>query len=141
MDGDAPRTVDDLLAAARAGLVRITPSEAAERARGGALLVDLRILEQRQADGTIPGALPLSLNHLEWRLDPTSASRIAQATDHDIDVMLICDEGYCSSLAAARLQDLGLHRATDVVGGFQAWRDAGLPVEPAAANRGGAPHV
>jgi rhodanese-related sulfurtransferase len=125
-----PRTVDDMLATARASLARVTPAEAVERARRGALLVDLRILEQRHADGAVPGALTISLNHLEWRLDPTSASRIDAATDHDIDVVLLCDEGYCSSLAAARLQELGLTRATDVIGGFQAWRAAGLPVEP-----------
>jgi rhodanese-related sulfurtransferase len=124
-----PRTVDDVLATARASLQRVTPLEAVARARAGALLVDLRILEQRQADGTVPGALTLSLNHLEWRLDPASASRIPEAADHDIDIVLLCDEGYCSSLAAARLQELGLHRATDVIGGFQAWRAAGLPVD------------
>ena len=122
------RTVDDLLAAARSAFQRVTPAEAHERAQRGALLIDLRILEQRQADGAIPDSLVISLNHLEWRLDPSSASRIAQATDHDIDVVLLCDEGYCSSLAAARLHELGLHRATDVIGGFQAWRAEGMPV-------------
>ena len=71
----------------------------------------------------------LSLNHLEWRLDPTSESRIPEATGTDVDVVLLCDEGYVSSLAAARLHDLGLTRATDMIGGFQAWRAAGLPVE------------
>ncbi len=126
-------TVDDLLATARAQLYRITASEAAARRERGALLVDLRIREQREADGTIPGAEIISLNHIEWRLDPTSASRIAQAIDHDVEVLLCCDEGYCSSLAAARLHELGLHRATDVIGGFQAWRAAGLPVEPAVS--------
>ena len=91
----------------------------------------MRILEQRQADGTVPGAEIISLNHVEWRLDPTSASRIAAAHDHDIEIILFCNEGYVSSLAAARLHELGLHRATDMIGGFQAWRAAGLPVAPA----------
>jgi rhodanese-related sulfurtransferase len=122
-------TVDELLARVRAQLQRVTPAQAARAYQDGALLVDLRILEQRQADGTIPGAAVISLNHLEWRLDPTSPSRIAAARDHDIEILLFCDEGYCSSLAAARLHELGLHRATDVIGGFQAWRTAGLPVE------------
>jgi rhodanese-related sulfurtransferase len=123
------RGVDDLVAEARARLERVEPRDAARRAASGALLVDLRTLEQRTADGTVPGAVPISLNHLEWRLDPTSASRIPEAVSHDVDVILLCDEGYCSSLAAARLHDLGLHRATDLIGGFQAWRAAGLPVE------------
>lgn len=125
-------TVDDLLAAARARLRRLTAAEACERLARGALLVDVRTREQRLADGEIPGAVVISLNHLEWRLDPMSAHRIPQARDHDVEMIVCCDEGYCSSLAAARLQDLGLHRATDVVGGFRAWRDAGLPVEQRA---------
>jgi rhodanese-related sulfurtransferase len=122
-------TVDDLLAQARRRLVRVSPAEAAERHRAGALLVDVRVYEQRRDDGTIPGALVISLNHLEWRLDPASSSRIPEATGADVDVVVLCDEGYCSSLAAARLQDLGLARATDMIGGFHAWRAAGLPVE------------
>ena len=122
-------TVDELLERARAQLRRVTPAHAAGRRQEGALLIDLRILEQRTADGTVPGAVVISLNHIEWRLDPTSASRIAAARDHDVEIILFCDEGYVSSLAAARLHELGLHRATDMIGGFQAWRAAGLPVE------------
>jgi rhodanese-related sulfurtransferase len=122
-------TVDELLERARARLRRVTPAEAARRRRQGALLIDLRILEQRTADGTVPGAEIISLNHIEWRLDPASASRIAAARNHDVEIILFCDEGYVSSLAAARLHELGLHRATDVIGGFQAWRTAELPVE------------
>jgi rhodanese-related sulfurtransferase len=122
-------TVDDLLAQARARLARVTPAEADARRRGGAVLVDVRLDEQRIADGKVPGAIVVSLNHLEWRFDPASPTRLPVVADHDIEVVLLCDEGYCSSLAAARLQDLGLHRATDVDGGFQAWRAAGLPVE------------
>ena len=79
----------------------------------------------------MPGAVLIERNHLEWRLDPTSAARIPEAVDHDIEVIVVCSEGYSSSLAAASLQDLGLHRATDLAGGFQAWRAAGLPVRPA----------
>ena len=76
----------------------------------------------------IPGALVIERNHLEWRLDPASDARIPEAVGHDIEVIVVCDEGYSSSLAAASLQDLGLHRATDLDGGFQAWKAAGLPV-------------
>jgi len=122
------RTVEELLAAARAQLERLTPLDAAERQRHGALLVDVRLEEQRLRDGTVPDAHVIALNHLEWRLDPSSSSRIPAARDHEVEVVLLCDEGYCSSLAAARLHALGLQRATDVVGGFQAWRAAGLPV-------------
>jgi rhodanese-related sulfurtransferase len=125
-------TVDDLLVQARARLDRVTPEDAARRHAAGALLVDIRVTAQREAGGSIPGAFVLSLNHLEWRLDPASATRIPEARDHDVEIVLCCDEGYCSSLAAARLHDLGLHRATDVIGGFQAWRAAGLPVEAAS---------
>ncbi|GIU87704.1 MAG: hypothetical protein KatS3mg009_2219 [Acidimicrobiia bacterium] len=128
--------VDELLAAARSRLTRLTASEAHRRAAAGALLVDVRTGEQRAADGAIPGALVIALNHLEWRLDPTSPHRVPEATGPDVEVVVCCDEGYCSSLAAARLQDLGLHRATDVIGGFRAWVAAGLPVEPGAQQRG-----
>ena len=124
-------TVDDLLASRPCPAVPRHAESRGRRQRAGALLVDLRIHEQREADGTIPGADVISLNHLEWRLDPTSASRIPRGDDHDVEVVLCCDEGYCSSLAAARLHDLGLHRATDMIGGFQAWRAGWVyPVEP-----------
>jgi rhodanese-related sulfurtransferase len=125
------RGVDDLLAAARARLRRVTPAEAAAAAARGALLVDTRPLQQRRAEGAIPGALLIERNHLEWRLDPTSDARIPEAEGYDVEVIVVCSEGYASSLAAASLQDLGLHRATDLDGGFQAWRAAGLPVQPA----------
>jgi rhodanese-related sulfurtransferase len=122
-------TIDELLALARARLRRVTPAEAAARQRAGAVLVDIRLADQRAADGVIPGAVVCSLNHLEWRLDPTSDSRLDVARDHDVELIVYCDEGYCSSLAAARLHDLGLHNATDLVGGYEAWRAAGLPLE------------
>jgi rhodanese-related sulfurtransferase len=125
------RSVDDLLAAARARLRRVTAAEAAEAVGRGALLVDTRPVQQRRAEGEIPGALLIERNHLEWRLDPASDARIPAATSHDVEVIVVCSEGYSSSLAAASLQDLGLHRATDLDGGFQAWRAAGLPVQPA----------
>ena len=125
------RTVDDLLAAARARLQRLTPAEASDAAARGALLVDTRPEWQRRAEGEIPGALLIERNHLEWRLDPTSDARIPAAVDHDVEIIVVCSEGYSSSLAAASLQDLGLHHATDLDGGFRAWRAAGLPVHPA----------
>jgi rhodanese-related sulfurtransferase len=120
--------VDELLADARAGLGRLTPRAALAAVRAGAVLVDTRPHFQRAADGDVPGAVVIERNHLEWRCDPASAARIPEATDHDVMFVVLCDEGYSSSLAAASLQRLGLHRATDVIGGFRAWRAAGLPV-------------
>jgi rhodanese-related sulfurtransferase len=121
------RSIDDLLDEARARLRRVGPAEAAHAVERGALLVDIRPQWQRDADGEIPGALLIERNHLEWRLDPSSDARIPEAVDHDIEIVIVCSEGYSSSLAAASLQDLGLHRATDLDGGFLAWRAAGLP--------------
>ena len=120
--------IDTVLAAARVRLRRLEPAEAAAAAAGGALLVDIRPAAQRAAEGDIPGALVIERNVLEWRLDPASAHRIPDATGYDVQVIVLCSEGYTSSLAAAALADLGLHRATDVVGGFHAWARAGLPV-------------
>jgi rhodanese-related sulfurtransferase len=120
--------VDELLATARARLDRPDPQRAAELAARGARLVDTRPQWQRDAEGTLPGALVIERNHLEWRLDPTSDARIPEATDHDVTWIVVCSEGYSSSLAAASLQDLGLRHATDLDGGFRAWKAAGLPV-------------
>jgi rhodanese-related sulfurtransferase len=120
-------TIADLLASARARLHRVGPEEAAERAGKGAHLVDTRPQWQREQEGELPGAFVIERNHLEWRLDPTSDARIPEAVDHDVEWILFCSEGYSSSLAAASLQDLGLHRATDLDGGFRAWAAAGLP--------------
>jgi rhodanese-related sulfurtransferase len=92
------------------------------------LLVDTRTAEQRAGGGSIPGALLIDRTVLEWRLDPESASRIPEAVDHRVRVIVICAEGFSSSLAAASLQDLGLVNATDVIGGFESWKAAGLPV-------------
>ncbi len=93
------------------------------------MLVDTRTMEQRARDGGIPGALVVDRTVLEWRLDPASKSRLPEAANHDVRVILICDQGYSSSLAAASLQGLGLVNATDVIGGFEAWKAAGLPVD------------
>jgi rhodanese-related sulfurtransferase len=126
--GPPPRTVGDLLAEARSGLRRLSPAEAMRAVRRGAILVDTRPEWQRRADGDIPGAVVVERNHLEWRCDPASPARVPEATDHEVAWIVCCDEGYSSSLAAASLQALGMHRATDVIGGFRAWRAAGLPV-------------
>jgi rhodanese-related sulfurtransferase len=123
-----PRTIAAVLAEARGRLDRLDPYEAWSAFVGGALLVDIRPEVNQRLEGTIPGALVIERNVLEWRLDPTSDARIAEAASHDVAVVVFCNEGYTSSLAAAALQDLGLHRATDLVGGFRAWRAAGLPV-------------
>jgi rhodanese-related sulfurtransferase len=124
------KRVEDLLRDARARLQRITPEQAhAEQRDHGALIVDTRTFEQRRAQGSIPGALVIDRTVFEWRLDPASAHHVAGVTDHDVRIIVICRQGFSSSLAAASLLDLGLHRATDVIGGFDAWRDAGLPVE------------
>ncbi|WNI16064.1 rhodanese-like domain-containing protein [Actinacidiphila sp. ITFR-21] len=125
-----PRSAEDQLAAVREGLVRLDPAGAAAAAAEGALLVDIRYGALRDRDGTIPGAVIVERNELEWRLDPQSDYRIPQAVGHDLHVVVICNEGYASSLAAASLQDIGIHRATDLDGGFQSWRAAGLPVTP-----------
>jgi len=115
-------TVEEMLAAARARLDRPDPQRAAVLVAGGAILVDTRPGWQRAEEGEIPGVLVIERNHLEWRLDPTSDARIAEAVDHDVTWILFCSEGYSSSLAAASLQDLGLRNATDLDGGFQAWK-------------------
>lgn len=125
-----PVGIDELLERVRAGLVRVGPQEVATAAAAGeALLVDIRYAELRERDGLIPGALVVERNELEWRLDPRGSHRAPQAVSHDLRIVVICNEGYASSLAVASLRQLGLHRATDLIGGFQAWRAAGLPVE------------
>ncbi|WP_436841315.1 rhodanese-like domain-containing protein [Streptomyces bobili] len=126
---EGPVGVDDLLERVRAGYARMEARDAYEAARAGeALLVDIRYAALRERDGLIPGALVVERNELEWRLDPRGSHRAPEATGHDLRIVVICNEGYASSLAAASLHRLGLHRATDLVGGFQAWRSAGLPV-------------
>ena len=125
----ARTTIDELLADARRRLQRLGPAEALRALRGGAALIDIRGDAQIARDGTIPGALVIPRNVLEWRLDPASQHRHPRAPRLGDLVILLCDEGYQSSLAAATLQQLGFARATDVDGGFQAWRAAALPVE------------
>jgi len=125
------RTVTELVDAARRRLTRVDPHEAAAILARGGLLVDIRPVEQRRREGEIPGALAIERNVLEWRLDPRSDARLPVADRYDLDVIVTCQEGYTSSLAAASLQDLGLSRATDLAGGFAAWEAAGLPVSRA----------
>ena len=124
-----PLTIDEVLERARRRLVRITAEQAAREQAAGALLIDTRTETQRRREGGIPGALVIDRTVLEWRLDPASPDRIPEAGGHDVRVIVLCSGGYSSSLAAASLQDLGLVNATDVIGGFQAWHAAGLPVE------------
>ncbi|OZM84071.1 rhodanese-like domain-containing protein [Pseudonocardia sp. MH-G8] len=116
--------VDDLLAAARARLDRPDPQRAAELVARGAVLVDTRPGWQRAQEGVLVDALVIERNHLEWRLDPSSDARIPEAVDHDVMWIVVCSEGYSSSLAAASLQDLGLRNATDLDGGYRAWKAA-----------------
>ncbi|MGH9031666.1 MAG: rhodanese-like domain-containing protein [Acidimicrobiia bacterium] len=125
------RSLDDLLAQARARLgARPGPAEVAAALADGALVVDIRPVEHRRRDGELPGAVIVDRNALEWRLAPTSDQRLVDVGDADRMVVVVCDEGYASSLAAATLRDLGLSAATDLDGGFQAWAAAGLPVSP-----------
>ena len=123
------KSIEQVLAAARARLRRLSPDETYEAVvKTGAILVDIRPEGQRATEGRIPGALIVERNVLEWRFDPASESRLPVATDHDLQLIVFCSESYTSSLAAAALQGLGLWRATDMVGGFHAWRAAGLPI-------------
>ena len=125
-------TVSQLLASARARIARFSPSAACAACRDGdALLVDIRSEVQRSRDGVIPGAIFHPRNVLEWRMDPSSGYADPLVGGLSRRVIVVCDEGYQSSLAAATLRDLGFLEAGDLEGGFQAWREAGLPVEPA----------
>jgi rhodanese-related sulfurtransferase len=122
------RSIDELLAQVRRRIDRVAPEEVAARQAAGALLVDTRPWEQRTRDGHVPGAVLVDRNVLEWRLDPASPDRIPQMTGYDVDVIVLCNEGYSSSLVADTLRSLGLASAVDVIGGFVAWAAAGLPV-------------
>lgn len=119
--------VDGLLVEARAQLTRVNPGDAMRAIRNGAVLVDIRSDTQRRDDGLIPGSHFVPRNVLEWRLDPASSHATPELVNLGHEVILICDEGYQSSLDAATLRRFGVD-ATDVIGGFQAWRDAGLPI-------------
>lgn len=118
--------IDRMLAFARERLHRLPADEVPAALRRGAVLVDIRPQAQRAQEGEVPGALVIERNVLEWRCDPTSDARLSQAVDDDVEWVILCSEGYTSSLAAAALQDLGLHRATDVVGGYHALVAAGV---------------
>ena len=131
--GAAPadaRSIDELLDAARRRLDRVDPARAQREIAQGALLVDIRPQQQRRAEGTVPGALHVERNVLEWRFDPRSDARLPEATGYDLRIIIMCSAGYASSLAAAALQDLGLHNATDLDGGYLAWQAADLPTQP-----------
>ena len=122
----AHRSIVDLLSSARAGLLRLDPRQTVGAVRQGAVLVDIRPAAQRAEEGEVPDALLVERNVLEWRFDPASDARLPEATGYDVDVVVLCSEGYTSSLAAAALQDLGLHKATDVIGGNHALKAASL---------------
>jgi rhodanese-related sulfurtransferase len=127
---DPPLTADELLAEARRDLDRLEPAQVASAlAAGRAVLIDVRSEPQRERDGIVPGSIFFPRNVLEWRCDPESAYRDERVGDRGRLVIVMCDEGYQSSLAAANLKRLGFERATDLAGGFQAWRAAGLPVD------------
>jgi rhodanese-related sulfurtransferase len=120
--------IDELLERIRAGLDRVQPADLAEEVAGGAVVVDIRPVEQRTRDGELPGALVVDRNVLEWRLDPTCPHRLPVAVDASVRYIVVCNQGYSSSLAAATLRGLGLFRATDLAGGYQAW----LALRPAS---------
>jgi rhodanese-related sulfurtransferase len=132
-DGRPPgaRSVDELLAQVRGRIGRLRPEEVAARVAAGALLVDTRPWAQRVRDGAVPGAVIVDRNVLEWRLDPASPDRLPQVTGYDLEVVVLCNQGYSSSLVADTLRTLGLTRTVDVIGGFVAWVEAGLPTVPA----------
>ena len=124
---DGARSIEEILAAAREQLARLTPEEAHAACAAGATLIDIRPAAQRAAAGEIPGSVVIERNHLEWRLDPASDARLPWVTGYELRPIVICTEGYTSSLAASALKDLGFALATDVAGGYQAWQQAGLP--------------
>jgi rhodanese-related sulfurtransferase len=126
------RTIEEILEAARARLTRATPREAFREAADGGTLIDIRPAAQRADQGEIPGSTVIERNHLEWRLDPACDARLPWVTGYHHRIIVFCVDGYTSSLAAASLQDLGLSRATDIIGGFSAWTAEGLPSAPAS---------
>lgn len=126
------RTIGDLLETARGRIDRLTPEQARLEQNAGAVLIDTRCQELREDTGVVPGSIHHPLSVLYWRLDPTSGHEDRRIADPAQRVILMCAHGYSSSLAAATLRDLGFERATDVIGGFEAWAAAGLPIEPLA---------
>jgi rhodanese-related sulfurtransferase len=126
------QTVNDLLAASRTRIDRLDPHAVLAAVREGAIVIDTRCAEQRRETGTIPGSVHVPLSVLYWRLDPASGSEDPSLADPGRQFILVCAHGYSSSIAAATLRDLGFARASDIDGGFEAWRAAGLPIEVAA---------
>lgn len=114
-------SIDTILDSARARLNRVAPGDIERERLDGAVIVDIRPAEQRGRDGTLPGAIVIDRNVLEWRLDPACDHHIPEITDYDVRIVIVCNEGYSSSLAASLLHDIGLHRATDLIDGYQAW--------------------
>jgi rhodanese-related sulfurtransferase len=127
--GSERLTADDLLAAARSGIARIAPVPAAAAMDEGAILVDTRCEEDRRRHGVVPGSIPVPRTVLEWRADPSSPHRDDRIADLDARLIVMCTDGYSSSLAVANLTAMGFRRAADLDGGFVAWKAAGLPVE------------
>jgi rhodanese-related sulfurtransferase len=128
------RGIDEVLAASRAGVARLSPADVVEAQARGALVVDTRTEAQRRRQGELPGSVVIDRTVLEWRLDPASDARIPEATGYDVEVVVVCRQGYSSSLAAASLRAVGLHRATDLAGGVEAWIAAGLPMSSVPAD-------
>ena len=131
-----PVGIEELLARAREGMVRLSPADLVRARERGALVVDTRTETQRREQGEFPGAIVIDRTVLEWRLDPQSAGHIPEATGYDVEIVVVCRQGYSSSLAAASLRSLGLHRATDLAGGVEAWQAAGLPMAAGPADEG-----
>jgi rhodanese-related sulfurtransferase len=123
------KSADALVGDARRAIERVSPHRAIECQRAGALLIDIRPAQQRATHGEVPGALIIERNVLEWRLDPTGDHRLPEVESHDQHVLILCQQGYASSLAAASLAALGFRRPGDVIGGFEAWVEAGLPTK------------
>jgi len=126
--------IDSLLAASRLDVRRLTPKELQEAAARGALVVDTRTEAQRRRQGEFPGAVVIDRTVLEWRLDPASDDRIPEAAGYDLEIVVVCRQGYSSSLAAASLRAVGLHQATDLAGGVEAWLAEGLPMTAGPAD-------
>ena len=118
---DTRRCIDDVLAEARSQLDRVDPTALRAEQDRGALIIDIRPVDHRERDGALPGAVVIDRNVLEWRLDPACPHHITEVIDYDTRIVIVCNEGYQSSLAAAQLRALGLHKATDMTGGYQAW--------------------
>jgi rhodanese-related sulfurtransferase len=126
--------IDELLEESRRGMVRLSPREVADARARGALIVDTRTERQRREQGEFPGAIVVDRTVLEWRLDPKSDEHLPEATDYDVEIVVVCRQGYSSSIAAATLRALGLHRATDLAGGVDAWIEACLPMSTGPAD-------